>query len=196
MKRLSLLPLLLPLVALSARPVAAQAVLDDPKLDSIQLVVRDALYRLRDSLTLVDAATARIQRDLRTTSDEVLRTRARNVATRCAATAATIPETREAVRAHPMPQPDPRGVLGQLDRALTELEGRMNACRTDFEGLATPDKAAELRDYGVGRGAKVRGASHQYQPAVVTYFKVALGVRYMPAMRGGVPEPIGRAPGL
>ena len=196
MKRLPASLLFLALAGLAARPVAAQQVLDDPKLDSVQLQVRDALYRLRDSLTLVNAATARIQRDIRTTSDQVLQTRARAVASRCAAAAAVIPSTREIVTAHPMPQPDPRGIRAGLERALAALEGEMKACHAEFEGLSVREKADELRGYGVGKGEKVRDASHRYQPAVESYFRVALGVRYMPAMRGGVAEPDGRAPGL
>ena len=47
-------------------PASAQTVMrPDPPLDSARVAVRDALLILRDSLSTVDGAAARLQRDFR-----------------------------------------------------------------------------------------------------------------------------------
>jgi hypothetical protein len=172
------------LLATGSGSLSAQAVLDDPKLDSAQTVLRDALYRLRDTLTQVDAATARIARDIGTTSDQVLRSRAGVLSARCAAAAGSIPTTRAILEQRALPSPDPRKVRAQLDQALVELESQMSRCQTEFTGLAGKSRAAELRDYGVGRGERVRLAVRRIQPFMADYFASALGIRYLPNTRG------------
>ncbi|HMV31779.1 MAG: hypothetical protein U0104_10410 [Gemmatimonadales bacterium] len=188
MRTYRLLTLALACAALPGR-LAAQAVLDDPALDSVQIVLRDAVYRLRDSLTLVDAATARIARDLRTTSDPALRSRARAVADRCAAAVKTIPVTRTIIALNPRPASDPRRAREQMDRALLTLEAELKGCVTEFERLSARGQEAELRGYGIGRGEKVRTAVRAFQPAAESYFGAALGVRYRPRTDGSIPSP-------
>ncbi len=167
----------------------AQAVLENPTLDSAQTAVRDALYRLRDTLTVVNAATSRIARDLNTSSDEVLRSRARNVADRCTSGVGTAADARAVVARHQLPVRDPRKLRDQLTRKLEALEGDLQACQTEFRRLAAPANHEELRGYGVGRGDRVRAATRAYQPAVEEYFKEALGIRYLPNRAGGTPIP-------
>lgn len=188
MRHFRLLILALACTALPGR-LAGQAVLDDPTLDSVQVVLRDAVYRLRDTLTLVDAATARIARDLRTTSDPVLRSRARAVAERCAAAVKMIPVTRTTIANNPRPLSDPRRAREQMDRALLTLEGELKGCVTEFERLSGRGQESELRGYGIGRGEKVRTAVRALQPAAESYFGAALGVRYRPRTDGSIPSP-------
>lgn len=167
-------------LALSAAPLAGQAVLDDPVLDSVQTEVRDALYRLRDTLTTVDAATSRIARDIRSASDQVLRSRARVVAERCAAAAGTLPPIRELVGASNLPAHDRLKLRPRLVTALSTLEGQLTQCATEFTGLTAPAKAEELRGYGIGKGERLQARIREYQLSVVAYFKEALGIRYLP----------------
>jgi len=181
-----LLILALACAALPGR-LAGQAVLDDPTLDSVQTVLRDAVYRLRDTLTLVDAATARIARDLRTASDPALRSRARAVADRCAVAVRMIPVTRDIIAANPRPVSDPRRAREQMDHALATLEGELKKCVTEFERLSGRGQEAELRGYGIGRGERVRTAVRAFQPAAESYFGAALGVRYRPKTDGSIP---------
>lgn len=170
--------------------LSAQTVVEEPVLDSVQLQVRDAFYRMRDTLTLVDAAASRMARDLPTTSDQVLRSRARLLAERCQATANLVPATRAELAAGARPTRDPLKLRDQLDQALGELATQMTACVTEFHGLAVPAKAEELRGYGVGRAGKVQGAIRRYEPKVSRYFQPALGIRYMPrTAMAGAPLP-------
>ena len=160
------------LIGLSlAAPLTAQAVVSEPVLDSVQVELRDHLYRMRDTLTLVEGATARIARDLKTSSDQVLRSRARTVSDRCK------------VAAGARPEPDPRKSRARLTSALDTLEIKLTQCTTEFAGLATPARSQELRDYGVGRGDRLREAVRVVDAALSLYFATAIGTRYMP--RGG-----------
>lgn len=163
-----------------ATPLGAQTVVTAPVLDSVQIELRDELYRLRDTLTLVEGATAVIARDLRSSSDQVLRSRARTVSERCKVAASVVPTARVLVTERARPMPDPRKSRAQLTSALEELEVKLTHCTTEFAGLATPDRSQELRDYGVGRGAKLREAVRVLDLALGLYFPNAIGTRYMP----------------
>lgn len=166
-----------------AAPLSAQVVASEPVLDTVQIELRDELYRLRDTLTLVEAATARIARDLKTSSDQVLRSRARSVSERCQAAAGTVGPARALVTERARPEPDPRKSRVQLTRTLDTLEIKLRQCSTEFAGLATPARSQELRDYGVGRGDRLREVVRAVDRALSLYFATAIGTRYMP--RGG-----------
>ena len=168
-----------------ARALNAQAVVQpDPILDSTQSVIQRSVHALRDSLAFVQAASARIARDMRTTSDAVLRARAREMARGCAAASRSTTATRAVVVGAKRPEPDPRKLRPGMEQALDELKGQLDRCVVEFRGLATPLKAQELRDYGIGRGQKVEQAIRRYELGVRSYFFGATGVRYMPGQRG------------
>lgn len=171
-----------------ATPLTAQTVVTEPVLDPVQIELRDELYRLRDTLTLVEGATAVIARDIGSSSDQVLRSRARTVSERCKVAASVVPPARILVTERARPMPDPRKHRAQLTSALEELEVKLTECTTEFAGLATPDRSKELRDYGIGRGAKLREAVRAFDLALGIYFPSAIGTRYMPkaGRTGGV----------
>ncbi len=176
-------------LTLGSSPVAAQQVIKKPVFDSVQTMLRSTLYGLRDSLRLVDAASARLVRDHARASDALLGARARSIAGRCASAARVAGVAREAVLQAGRPTPDKHGALPGLDRALTELKTQMLACNTQFDSLATAGKVAELRDYGIGKGAKVQQAIRRYEPAVRLYFDQVIGDRYMPNLTGAGATP-------
>ena len=173
------------LLAAGARALDAQAVVQpDPILDSTQSVIQRSVHSLRDTLALVQAASARIARDIRTTSDAVLRARARQLAGDCTAASRTITGTRAVVVSANRPKPDPRKLRPGMEQALDELKAQLDRCVVEFRGLATPEKAQELRDYGIGRGQKIQQAIRRYELGVRSYFFGATGVRYLPGQRG------------
>ncbi|MEO8138511.1 MAG: hypothetical protein ABI742_02640 [Gemmatimonadota bacterium] len=181
--------LLLLTLALVARPLGAQQVIKRPVFDSVQTAVRKSLYALRDSLQLVDAASARLVRDRQRASDALLRARARSIAGRCTVAARMAVESREVVVRAGRPAPDKRGALPRLDRALVELKDQLERCSAEFQALTAPEKFAELRDYGIGRGAKVQEAIRRYEPSVRLYFDQAVGDRYLPNLAGAGATP-------
>ncbi len=176
-------------LALGAAPLAAQQVIKKPVFDSVQTSLRRTLYALRDSLQLVDAASARLVRDRAHASDALLGSRARIIAGRCAASSQMAVVARQAVVQAGRPTPDEHGARPGLERALTELKSQLDGCSTEFQALATPEKAQELRDYGVGKGARVQQAIRRYEPSVRLYFDMAIGDRYFPNLAGAGATP-------
>lgn len=178
-------------LALGARPAAAQQIFKPAVLDSVQQSIQRPLYALRDTLNLVDAAMSRLARDRRVTSDALLRARARLIAERCQAADPASSAAREAILKAGRPDPDKGKVLPTLTESLTQLKREMAACALEFKGLALPDSAERLRDYGVGRLPKIQGALRRYEMAVKPYFAVVIGDRYMPSTEGAGATPSG-----
>jgi hypothetical protein len=181
--------MLLLALALGAHQLPAQQVIKKPVFDSVQRSVRNTLYALRDSLQLVDAASARLARDREHASDALLRSRARFLSGRCRAAGQMVIVARELVTRAGRPAPDKHHALSGVQRALGELKDQMDRCATEFQDLTGIEKAAELRDYGVGRGAKVQEAIRRYEPSVQLYFLQAVGDRYFPNLAGAGATP-------
>jgi hypothetical protein len=172
-------------LAAGTRPAAAQVVVEpEAKLTPAQTTVRAALYQLRDTLLPVEAASARIARDLSTASDPALRSRARLMVQRCRAATVQTDSARRVVAREALPNPDPLGARAALDRALGELRGQLQQCTAQFTELSDPAKAEELRGYGIGRGQRVQNAIGSYRPTASQYFRVAFSQQYWPNMVG------------
>lgn len=181
---------LLAALAAGSRGLSAQMVVQpEAKLNQAQMTVRTSLYKLRDSLQLVDAATARIARDLSRASDAALRSRANVMAARCEAAAVQLDSTREAVSRGALPDPDPKAIRLSLDRALDSLRLQLKDCATQFTTLADPAKAEELRGYGIGRGQRVQQAIQRYRPAASMYFRATFNQQYWPNTSGAGATP-------
>lgn len=177
--------LVLAALAAGTRGAAAQQVLQpDAPLNPAQTEVRSALYALRDSLLLVEAASARIERDLATASDAALRSRAHVLSGRCTVAQLQLDSARAVVAARALPAPDPRNVRALLDKALGALRTALTQCGTEFAALATPAKAEELRGYGIGRAKRVRLAIRDYRPSASQYFRLTFDQLYFPNVAG------------
>ena len=114
---------------LGTRTLAAQTVVTpEPKLSPEAQVVSDAIYRLRDSLLVVEAAGSRIARDRAQASDASLRSRAKLLADRCRFAAEISASTKATIRKGGMPSPDPKGNLVRdqaVNMRLEDLRGRV-----------------------------------------------------------------------
>ena len=182
--------LLLAALAAGAGPVSAQMVVQpEAKLDSAHTLVQTSLYQLRDTLLLVEAASARIARDLRNASDPALRSRARVMSDRCQAAVVQADATREVVTRGALPEPDPQAVRAKLDRALGDLRGQLRQCTAEFAELTKPAKAEELRGYGIGKGLRVQEAIQSYRPVASRYFQAAFNQQYWPSLVGAGATP-------
>lgn len=168
---------------------AQMVVQPEAKLNEAQMVVRTSLYQLRDSLQLVEAASARIARDLRSASDAALRSRARVMVDRCQAAAIQTDSTRSAVSRSGLPQPDPGSARASLDKALDSLQVHLKDCVGTFSALVDPAKAEELRGYGIGRGRRVQDAIQHYRPTASQYFRAAFNQKYWPNTDGAGATP-------
>lgn len=179
---------------LGANDLVAQAVLKpDAPLSPEKQVINDAIYRLRDSLTLIDAAGSRFARDRAKASDASLQSRARLMSERCRSAVTTADSSRSVVTAGGLPAPDPRGHLPRFDKAVVELRAKLVWCDGEFTRLSKPANAAELRGYGIGRAAQVSISVQDYVAAASLYLKTALGVRYKPSIQGAGSVASGKA---
>jgi hypothetical protein len=170
--------------------LSAQLVLQpEAKLTSEQMTVRTSLYRLRDTLLLVEAASARIARDLNGASDAALRSRARVMAQRCQAALVQTDSTRTVVTRGALPEPDPQKVRPNLERALTDLRTQLESCISEFNGLTDPSRSDELRGYGIGKGRKVQTAIQNYRPPAARYFRFTFNQQYWPNTSGAGATP-------
>lgn len=172
-------------LAAGTRSLDAQTVVQpEAKLNAAETTVRTSLYQLRDTLLLVEAATARIARDLGNASDAALRSRAQVVAERCRAAVVQIDTTRATVSRGGLPEPDPKTVRATLDQALATLRGQMQDCIDQFAALSNPANAEELRGYGIGRGKRVLTAIRDYRPTASQYFRRTFNQQYWPSTAG------------
>jgi hypothetical protein len=181
-----LLPLVL--VGLATSRLAGQAVVTkSPPLDSARSRVRDAIFVLRDSLSSVDAAVARLQRDMSTSSDAVLRSRVKVLSDACNRAARTAGPTLSVISSTTsVPSPDPRNVRAETERGLTSLRQAMGQCGTEFAALLPADKAEELRGYAVPRALRMQESIRTYERVIEEYFATA-GIKVRP--RGAGKDP-------
>jgi hypothetical protein len=177
--------LALALLVIGTTPLTAQTVVvPEKKLAPAEQLVNDAIYRLRDSLLLVEAAGSRIARDRAQASDASLRSRATLLAERCKLAIATSDSTRAAVAKGNFPSPDPKANLPRFEKATVELKTKLAWCETEFTRLSDTSKAEELRGYGIGRAAQVSTAIQRYTSEIMIYLNAGLGMRYKPSVRG------------
>src|SRR4051812_26470400 len=167
-------------ISLWAGPAAAQTVIrPDPPLDSARAVVRDALLLLRDSLTRVDAAAARLQRDFRQASGPSLLSRARVMHQACAHSGQTVPATRRVLLDAQLSQPTRLQRRKQLVAAMEELSKALARCELDFTAMSKPDQAETVRGYGNTRAIRVQSAIRKYEIALSSFLGV-MGIKVTP----------------
>lgn len=178
------------LTLLTAAPLALDAqgvVMPSSRLDGARVRVRDALLVLRDSLMTINGAAASLQRDFRRTSGAVLTARARELSSACARSVRTIGPTKQAVAAAQATMPGPVRSRDALVRSLDSLSTQLNRCVTEFSAMAAPDKAEEVRGYGIRRAEPILKALGDYDHAATVFF-VSWGIEVRPL--GAHPDPL------
>lgn len=179
---------LLLLLALGAPKLGAQTVVQpEVALDSARASLRDALLVLRDSLGSIDAAAGRLQRDYRQASGASLTSRARVMAEACAGSARTIPPTRAAVSTADAPDDARAKRRAELLRALGQLRGELDRCRSDFGAMSKQGQGEQVRGYGNDRAGRILAAVREYE-RVAGGFLAAMGIKVTP--RGSRPRPL------
>ena len=180
-------PWLLLLTILWVSPGTAQTVMrPDPPLDSVRAGLRDALLVLRDSLTTIDAAAARLQRDYRLASGPALLSRARVMREACAGSIRAVPPTRDAVLGTPIREPHRLKQRSELVREMDRLQKALARCEGEFAAMSRPGEAETVRGYANARAARIQSALRRYD-AVLRGFLGAMGIKVTPP--GSTPQP-------
>ena len=175
-------------LAVGVTPAAQAQTVFTPEapLDSARATVRTAVLVLRDSLQVVHAGGARMQRDFHGASVAALVSRARSLRDGCAASARTVPVTRAALVAGPAGSakaaPARASLLARMDSLGTALE----ACEQTFGEWVSKGDGEAVRGYG-NRGAEaVRNSILAYEEALQLFLS-HLGIRVQPLGAGSSP---------
>jgi hypothetical protein len=134
--------------------------------------IHGALVTLRDSLLVVQTAGGRLERDLRGSSDAVLRSRARSISAACASSSRAAASAQQTVTASPEPAKDPKKTRQALLVSLKDLRASLDKCTTDFTSYIDPAHAEDLRGYGVSRSSKTDDAIQRYGVPLQQYLGV------------------------
>lgn len=169
MKRFLLAALAAPLLAASLHAQQVIAPNTPAPLTGERALIHSSLVMLRDSLLLVQTAGGRLERDLRSSSDAVLRSRARSMSSACASSSRVAANVQDVVATSSAPTKDPRKTRAGLLASLKELRGALDKCETDFTEFMQPDRAADLRGYGVSRSSKTNEAIQHYGTPLQQY---------------------------
>jgi hypothetical protein len=164
-----------------APTLAAQGtvVLPAPALDAERATLRDELLRFRDTLSTIDAAAGRLQRDYRQVSTAALSSRARVMSDACARSGRNVSPARRAVLAA---DASDKGRLKRQDemvKALDRLGLELSRCQADFEVMSRPGEGEKVRGYANPRAVQVLTAVRQYERVLASFF-VAMGIKVTP----------------
>lgn len=170
-----------------AGPAAAQTVMrPEPPLDSARAGVRTALLAFRDSLTAIDGAAARLQRDFRHASAASLLSRARVMRAACAGAARTLSPTRTAITDLELVERARLQRRGELLRAMDQLKKALTRCEVDFAAMSREGQGETVRGYGNDRAERIQSALRSYDKALQA-FTAVMGIRLPPP--GTAPRP-------
>jgi hypothetical protein len=167
-------------LSLWAGPLRAQTVMrPDPPLDPARAALRDALLVLRDSLNLVDAAAARLQRDFRQASGASLLSRARVMHQACDHSRRAVPATRRALLNAQLP--DLRRVKHRDDlvKAMDQMRKALDRCEVEFAAMSKPTEAETVRGYGNDRATRVQSAIRKYESSLGSFLG-SMGIKIVP----------------
>jgi hypothetical protein len=166
---------------LFAQTLAAQGtvVRPEPALDAGRVTLRDALLRFRDSLSSIDAAASRLQRDYRQGSTASLISRARVMREACARSIRTLPPTRQAVLAADASDEQRLRRRGEMVGALDQLQKALARCESDFAAMSRPGEGERVRGYGNDRAVRVQAALRKYEHVLGTFFS-AMNIKVRP----------------
>ena len=169
-------------------PVAHAQTVVQPRqqLDSSRAAVRDAILMLRDSLQVVHAGGARMQRDFQSASEAALLSRARIMRDGCTVSARALPQARTVVASGPADTDKQRAaratLLSEMDRLATSLA----ECQATFSAWVEGRDGEAVRGYGNRAAETVRAPILSYEDKLQRYLAL-LGIRVQPLGVGSAP---------
>jgi hypothetical protein len=166
---------------LFAQTLAAQGMVvrPEPALDAGRAALRDALVQFRDSLSSIDAAAFRLQRDYRQASTASLISRANVMHEACARSVRNVPPTRRAVLAANASDERRLQHRGEMVGALDQLQKALTRCKLDFAAMSRPGEGERVRGYGNDRAVRVQAAMRKYERVLGTFLR-AMNIQVPP----------------
>ena len=160
-------------LSVAAGPLQSQQmVITNDTLPAVKQVVRDILVPQRDSLRLVLAAAAQLDRDNARASDELLQSRGRSLLRACQANLAILDTTRAVIARGEWDQEIENRRRDELLVQFDHLKQALTTCETDWTRLATWEHRAEIRTTGLQAAGALVDVVHEYEHGVASYYKV------------------------
>jgi hypothetical protein len=175
------------LVLLAASPATAQTVVQPEKpLDPGQVVARDAMVMLRDSLNSVTAASARLVRGVGpTSSPSWLQSRARSIASACTRSHTTMAAVRPVIEGGADTLTVQVNARRVLLAEMTSLDATLTACEQTWKARSSGAHAAAIREHGPSEVEALNRAVQVFDKKLSTYASTQ-GFK-LPPMGSGTP---------
>lgn len=159
------------LVLLAATPITAQIFVQPEKpLDPGQIVTRDAVMMLRDSLNGITAASARLVRGVGATSSPAwLQARARNIAGACTRAQTTMASVRPVVEGGADSLVAQVNARRTLLAAMTGLDATLTACGKTWKERASAADASPIRERGPSEVAALNQEVQAFDKKLSSY---------------------------
>jgi hypothetical protein len=172
---------LLALLTLGAPSVAVAQTVVHPEvpLDSARASLRDAMLVLRDSLSSIDAAAGRLQRDNRQASAAALVSRARVMTDACARSARNVAPARQAVKVADVTSDVQAKRQHELLAGMGRLRDALAQCQSEFGAMSKAGQGEQVRGYGNDRASRIQAVVRAYE-AAAGRFLAAMGIKVSP----------------
>lgn len=133
--------------------------------------LRDSYLAYRDTLRTIDASTALLLRDIRGRSDALVLSRARAVASACAASRRGLEPTRSAMLESPAVADARPATRQRVADRFAELAVALDACIRDFSPVRSIADVPGFLDRGPAPAVTARDASNQLERAAEVLLK-------------------------
>ena len=148
--------------------------------------MRDHYLVFRDTLRVIDAASSRLTRDIRTASGALLLSRNRAVRTACASALRSVEAVRQNLVGSPAAGRAPQPGRAEVDRSLGELGPALSRCATEFDKYSDPAGSNAVRDAGTRSASDAVLAGKKFERAAEAYLS-SLGITVRPYGSGPSP---------
>lgn len=150
--------------------------------------MRNNYLVFRDSLRAIDAASSRLNRDIRTASGALLLSRARAVRNACSNALRTVDSARQDLLGSPYAVRSPQRARDDVSKAQGELRLALTHCVTQFDEYSDPAKATAVRDIGTQSVSDAVTVGKKFERAAEAFLGT-LGITVRPYGAGDAPNP-------
>jgi hypothetical protein len=179
----------------ASRSAAAQVggfIKPDPKLDSASASMRDGYLEFRDTLRTIDAASFRLNRDIRTASGALLLSRTRAVRSACANALRWVDPARQNLLGSPNAGRVPQRARDDVTKTQAELRLALSHCVAEFDEYSDLARANAVRDVGTRSASDAVLVAKKFERAAEAFLST-LGITVRPYGAGATNPFAGRS---
>ena len=148
--------------------------------------MRDNYLVFRGILRVIDAASSRLTRDIRTASGALLLSRNRAVLAACANTLRSIDAAGQSLLGSSSASRAPARARSEVERSLGELRPALSRCVTEFSEYSDPARSSAVRDAGAHSASDAVMTGKKFERAAEALLGT-LGITIRPYGSGASP---------